>query len=61
VGRGLDGVYDSLGSRDFLRGRRISVNGESGVGVKIDRDGCFVVDVGGEQRVLESGEIAYER
>ncbi len=59
--RGLDGVYDSLGSRDFLRGRRISVNGESGVGVKIDRDGRFVVDVGGEQRAVESGEIAYER
>jgi len=59
--RGLDGVYDSLGSRDFLRGRRIAVNGESGVGVKIDRDGRFVVDVGGEQRVVESGEIAYER
>ncbi len=59
--RGLDGVYDSLGSRDFLRGRRIAVNGESGVGLKIDRDGRFVVDVGGEQRAVESGEIAYER
>lgn len=59
--RGLDGVYDSLGSRDFLRGRRIAVNGESGVGVKIDRDGRFVVDVGGENRAIESGEIAYER
>ena len=30
--RGLDGVYDSLGSRDFLRGRRVVVDGESGVG-----------------------------
>ena len=59
--RGLDGVYDSLGSRDFLRGRRIAVNGESGVGVKIDRDGRFLVDVGGEQRAVESGEILYER
>ena len=61
VERGLDGVYDSLGSRDFLRGRRIAVNGESGVGVMIDRSGRFVVDVGGEQHALESGEIAYER
>jgi len=61
VERGLDGVYDSLGSRDFLRGRRIDVDGESGVGVKIDRDGRFVVDVGGEQRAVESGEIAFER
>lgn len=59
--RGLDGVYDSLGSRDFLRGRRIAVNGESGVGVKIDRDGRFIVDVDGEERAVDSGEIAFER
>lgn len=59
--RGLDGVYDSLGSRDFLRGRRIAVNGESGVGVKIDRDGRFIVNVDGEERAVESGEIAFER
>jgi len=58
---GLDGVYDSLGGRDFLRGRRISVDGEGGIGVKIDRDGRFLVDVGGARRALESGEIAYER
>ena len=61
VERGLDGVYDSLGSRDFLRGRRIALDGESGIGVKIDRDGRFLVDVGGEQRAVESGEIVYER
>jgi BirA family transcriptional regulator, biotin operon repressor / biotin---[acetyl-CoA-carboxylase] ligase len=59
--RGLDGIYDSLGSRDFLRGRRIAVNGESGVGVKIDRNGRFLVDVDGEERAVESGEIAFER
>jgi BirA family biotin operon repressor/biotin-[acetyl-CoA-carboxylase] ligase len=59
--RGLDGVYDSLGSRDFLRGRRIAVNGQSGIGVKIDRDGRFLVDVGGEEQAVESGEIAFER
>jgi BirA family biotin operon repressor/biotin-[acetyl-CoA-carboxylase] ligase len=59
--RGLDGVYESLGSRDFLRGRRISVNGERGVGVKIDRDGRFLIDLGGEQHAVESGEIAFER
>ena len=59
--RGLDGVYDSLGSRDFLRGRRIALDGESGIGVKIDRDGRFLVDLGGEQRAVESGEILFER
>lgn len=61
VERGLDGVYESLGSRDFLRGRRVAVNGESGLGVKIDRDGRFLVDVGGDVRAVESGEIAFER
>jgi len=58
---GLDGVYDSLGSRDFLRGRRIFLDGESGIGVKIDRDGRFLVDVGGEHRAVDSGEILFER
>jgi BirA family transcriptional regulator, biotin operon repressor / biotin---[acetyl-CoA-carboxylase] ligase len=61
VEEGLDGVYDSLGARDFLRGRRITVEGETGVGVKIDRDGRFLVDVGGRQRAVESGEIDFER
>src|SRR5262245_42469314 len=61
VERGLDGIYDSLGSRDFLRGRRIDVDGEPGIGVRIDRAGRFVVAVGGEERAVESGEIAYER
>jgi BirA family biotin operon repressor/biotin-[acetyl-CoA-carboxylase] ligase len=61
VERGLDGVYDSLGARDFLRGRRVSFNGVEGIGVKIDRNGRFVVDLDGEQRAVESGEISFER
>ncbi|HEX5470095.1 MAG TPA: biotin--[acetyl-CoA-carboxylase] ligase [Gaiellaceae bacterium] len=61
VKAGLDGIYESLGSRDFLRGRKVSVDGASGVGVAIDRSGRFVVDVGGERRPVESGEILYER
>ena len=28
---GLDAVYDGLGSRDFLRGRTVTVNGTTGV------------------------------
>jgi len=59
--RGLDGVYVSLGARDFLRGRQVSVEGKSGVGVKIDRDGRFLVDVDGEVQAVESGEILFER
>jgi BirA family transcriptional regulator, biotin operon repressor / biotin---[acetyl-CoA-carboxylase] ligase len=59
--RGLDGIYSSLGSRDFLRGRRLTVDGSQGVGVKIERDGRFLVDIGGEVRAVDSGEILYER
>ncbi len=59
---GLDAVYDGLGSRDFLRGRRVSVNGISGVAVKIDREGRLEIDLGhGEVRTAESGEVLYER
>jgi BirA family transcriptional regulator, biotin operon repressor / biotin---[acetyl-CoA-carboxylase] ligase len=59
--RGLDGVFDSLGARDFLRGRRVTVDGADGVGVGIERGGRFLVDVNGERRVVESGEILFER
>jgi BirA family transcriptional regulator, biotin operon repressor / biotin---[acetyl-CoA-carboxylase] ligase len=59
--RGLDGIYASLGSRDFLRGRHVTVDGSDGVGIKTDRDGRFLVRVGDEVRAVESGEILYER
>jgi BirA family biotin operon repressor/biotin-[acetyl-CoA-carboxylase] ligase len=58
---GLDALYDTLGARDFLRGRRVSVNGTSGVAVRIDREGRLEVDVGGEHKLVESGELTYER
>jgi BirA family biotin operon repressor/biotin-[acetyl-CoA-carboxylase] ligase len=58
---GLDAVYDELGPRDFLRNRRVTVEGELGTAVGIDRSGRLVVDVGGEQRAVESGEVLYER
>jgi BirA family biotin operon repressor/biotin-[acetyl-CoA-carboxylase] ligase len=59
---GLDAVYEDLGPRDFLRGRRVSVNGTSGTAVKIARDGLLEVDTG-EHTIerVESGEVAYER
>jgi hypothetical protein len=37
------------------------VDGARGVGVAIDRRGRFVVDLGGEKRALESGEVLFER
>jgi BirA family transcriptional regulator, biotin operon repressor / biotin---[acetyl-CoA-carboxylase] ligase len=58
---GLDAIYDDLGSRDFLRGRRVTVNGVGGTALRIDRQGRLVVDVGGEERIVESGEVTYER
>jgi BirA family transcriptional regulator, biotin operon repressor / biotin---[acetyl-CoA-carboxylase] ligase len=59
---GLDAVYDGLGSRDFLRGRQVSVNGTSGVVTMIDREGRLEIAVGrGEVVTVESGEVVYER
>lgn len=53
VAGGLDAVFDGIGSRDFLRGRRISVDGREGVGSGIDREGRLLV---GEHPV-SSGEV----
>jgi BirA family biotin operon repressor/biotin-[acetyl-CoA-carboxylase] ligase len=58
---GLDAVYDELGPRDFLRNRRVIADGDVGTAVGIDRSGRLVVDVNGEQRAVESGEVRYER
>jgi BirA family biotin operon repressor/biotin-[acetyl-CoA-carboxylase] ligase len=58
---GIDAIYTDLGPRDFLRGRKVSVNGVSGIGVKIDRDGRFEIDAAGTRHVIESGELEYER
>jgi BirA family biotin operon repressor/biotin-[acetyl-CoA-carboxylase] ligase len=51
--RGLDGVFDDLGSRDFLRGRRLRVGAVEGVGGGIDRDGRLLVG----HTPVESGEV----
>ena len=59
---GLDAVYEGLAPRDFLRGRRVSVNGTSGTAVKIDREGKLEIATGhGEVVIVESGEVVYER
>ena len=59
---GLDGVFDDLGSRDFLRGRRVRVDDERGTAVQIDRQGRLEIafDSGGH-RAIESGEVEFER
>lgn len=53
VAGGLDAVFDGIGSRDFLRGRRLSVDGHEGVGNGIDREGRLLV--GGH--AVSSGEV----
>jgi BirA family transcriptional regulator, biotin operon repressor / biotin---[acetyl-CoA-carboxylase] ligase len=59
---GLDAVYQGLGPRDFLRGRRVSVNGTSGVASMVNREGRLEIQVGhGELVTVESGEVLYER
>ena len=58
---GLDALYGPLGARDFLRGRRIHVDGASGTAVGIDRAGRLEVEIDGERRLVESGEVTYER
>ena len=59
---GLDAVYEGLAPRDFLRGRRVSVNGTSGVATMIDRQGRLEIDLGhGDVVAVESGEVLYER
>ena len=32
---GLDALYAGLGARDFLRGRKVSVDGESGIAIAV--------------------------
>jgi BirA family biotin operon repressor/biotin-[acetyl-CoA-carboxylase] ligase len=59
---GLDAVYEGLGPRDFLRGRRVNVNGTSGVATMINREGRLEIQVGhGKLVTVESGEVIYER
>ena len=55
-------MYDRLGPRDFLRGRRVRVNGTRGTAVKVDRSGRLEIDTGDHRIVaVESGEVSYER
>ncbi|HWQ00476.1 MAG TPA: hypothetical protein VN449_00030, partial [Gaiellaceae bacterium] len=59
---GLDAVYDGLGSRDFLRGRAVTVDGTTGTAELIDRDGRLRISTGhGASVTIESGEVLYER
>jgi BirA family transcriptional regulator, biotin operon repressor / biotin---[acetyl-CoA-carboxylase] ligase len=59
---GLDELYGGLGARDFLRGRRITVDGEAAIAVEIRRDGRLEIETSvGQTRAVESGEVLFER
>ena len=58
---GLDAIYDDLGARDFLRGRRVTVDGVAGTAQMIARDGRLVVETESGAVVVESGEVLFER
>jgi BirA family biotin operon repressor/biotin-[acetyl-CoA-carboxylase] ligase len=58
---GLDAVYHPLGARDFLRGRRVAVDGTSGTAVGIDRAGRLEIETDAGRVTVESGEVSYER
>jgi BirA family biotin operon repressor/biotin-[acetyl-CoA-carboxylase] ligase len=56
---GLDAVYEDLGARDFLRGRRVSVGDVEGVAQMIARDGRLLVETASGAVAVESGEVDY--
>ena len=58
---GLDALYVSLGPRDFLRGRRVSVDGANGLAIGIDRAGRLELETAEGHRTIESGEVTYEQ
>jgi BirA family biotin operon repressor/biotin-[acetyl-CoA-carboxylase] ligase len=56
---GLAALFQDIGARDFLRGRRVTVDGFGGRVVGIDRSGRLELEAGGERRLFESGEVSY--
>ncbi len=58
---GLDAIYEDLGARDFLRGRRVAVDGVEGVAQMIGRDGRLEISTGSGRVLVESGEVTFDR
>jgi BirA family biotin operon repressor/biotin-[acetyl-CoA-carboxylase] ligase len=50
-----------LSARDFLRGRRVTLDGVPAQAVGIDRSGRLELEIDGERRLISSGEVEYER
>lgn len=60
-GAGLESLYEDLAARDFLRGRRVTVDGTAGTAQLIARDGRLEVETGSGRVLIESGEVLFER
>jgi BirA family biotin operon repressor/biotin-[acetyl-CoA-carboxylase] ligase len=58
---GLDAIYNDLGARDFLRGRRVTVDGVAGTSQLITRDGRLKVATDSGPVLVDSGEVLFER
>lgn len=59
---GLADLYGELGARDFLRGRRITVDQTGATAMQILRDGRLEIETdAGEVRRIESGEVTFAR
>ena len=59
-GGGIDAIFEDLGARDFLRGRRVTVDGVAGTAQMITRDGRLVIETESGPVVVESGEVLFE-
>jgi BirA family biotin operon repressor/biotin-[acetyl-CoA-carboxylase] ligase len=59
---GLDALYGEIGARDFVRGRRVRLDGRRGTAVMILRDGRLEVAFeDGETTAVESGMLDVDR
>jgi BirA family biotin operon repressor/biotin-[acetyl-CoA-carboxylase] ligase len=59
---GLDAIYEDVGSRNFLHGRRVTFDGAAGTATRILRDGRLEVETdAGETVAVESGEVGFVR
>lgn len=54
---GIGPIAAQLGARDFLRGRRVSVDGASGVAIGITGEGLLEVSTAAGPVLVESGEV----
>jgi BirA family biotin operon repressor/biotin-[acetyl-CoA-carboxylase] ligase len=58
---GLSDLYGEIGARDFLRGRRVTVDGADATALQILRDGRLEVRMdSGDVRPVESGDVRYD-